>query len=159
MQTVRSPVTRLVISTVVEGALEVLGVRGGEDAIEVSFNRDTAMRALNRRTRAKDKTTDVLSFPNFEAKNGKVKQPAWAMGQPLGSIVICVDVAKRQAKEFQHSLRDEVVRLLVHGVCHVVGYDHERSPSEERKMFKMEDAILQHLRLNTPQAGPKRGRT
>lgn len=155
----RSPVTRLVISTVVERALEVLGVDGGEDAIEVSFNSDAAMRALNRRTRAKDKTTDVLSFPNFPATNGKIKQPVWARGQPLGSIVICVDVAKRQAKEFQHSMRDEVVRLLVHGVCHVVGYDHERSPSEERKMFKMEDAILRRLRLSDPPAARGKGRT
>lgn len=107
------------------------------------------MRVLNKRTRAKDKATDVLSFPNYEAKHGRVAQEKWERGLPdplLGSIVIAVGVAARQAKEFEHSYADEVTRLIVHGVCHLAGYDHELSPREEKLMFLMEDRILARVR-------------
>ena len=106
---------------------------------------DGKIRRLNLSQRGKDKATDVLSFPMFEAKNGKVKLAAWERALPekvLGSIVIAMGVAQRQAKEMGHTLSAEVTRLLVHGVCHLAGYDHERSPREEKLMFLREDRIL-----------------
>lgn len=124
--------------------LSELGLAG--QTIEVSFVRDAAMKRLNARTRNKDSATDVLSFPYVEGKNGRVVIPSWQAEQPLGSIVISIDTAKRQAKTFEHSVRDEVVRLLVHGVCHVVGFDHERSARDEKIMFAMEDRLLAVLR-------------
>lgn len=109
------------------------------------------MRTLNKAQRNKDKPTDVLSFPMFQAKHGRVRQAKWERALPepvLGSIVIAVGVAVRQAKEFEHSLLAEVSRLLVHGVCHLSGYDHELGPREEKLMFAVEDRILARMRAS-----------
>ena len=140
----KSPVSRRRVVNIVSVALAHLGF--AERTLEVSFVGDDAMRRLNRRTRGKNKTTDVLSFPNFHGKNGKLKVPAWAEAQPLGAVVISLDVARVQAAELRHSVTDEITRLLVHGACHVVGFDHERSARDERLMFAVEDEILATLR-------------
>ena len=116
--------------------------------MELSFIRDAAMRKLNRAQRGKDKATDVLSFPMYEATNGRIKLNRWEKALPdrtLGSIVIAMGVAKRQAVEYEHSLAKELTRLIVHGVCHLSGYDHERSAREEKLMFGVEDRILARL--------------
>jgi probable rRNA maturation factor len=81
----------------------------------------------------------------FEADRGRVRAPGWARGQPLGSVVIAHETAAAQAREFGHSLRAEIARLLVHGVVHLAGYDHDRSAHDERLMFRVEDRILARL--------------
>ncbi len=125
-------------------ALSALGFAGA--SIEVSLVSDAQIRALNRQHRGKNKATDVLSFPLFEGKNGRLKIARWARGQPLGSVVISRDTARAQAKQMRHRYRDEIIRLLVHGCCHVVGFDHERSASDEKRMFAEEDRILALIR-------------
>lgn len=72
-----------------------------------------AMRRLNSRYRRIDRPTDVLSF-SYESARGLID----------GEIIICSPVAKAQAKKFQHSFKDEVLQLLVHGLAHLAGYDH-----------------------------------
>lgn len=130
------------ITKSLELALTSFGL--GAYSLECSLVSDAEIRALNRQHRGKDKATDVLSFPAFAAKRGKVKIPPWA--EVLGSIVISRDTARTQAKEQKHSYRAEVVRLLVHGVCHCVGYDHDLSPRDEKLMFAEEDRILALLK-------------
>jgi len=66
----------------------------------------------------------------------------------LGDVVIAMETAKRQASEFGHSLRDEVARLLVHGVLHLLGYDHERGPRDAALMARKEKAILKTINRN-----------
>lgn len=87
------------------------------------------VRALNRRFRKQDKTTDVLSFP-----------PMFATGEFSGDIAISADVAARNAKEIGHSAADEVKILALHGVLHLAGYDHEtdngRMATREQKLRK-----------------------
>lgn len=75
------------------------------------------MRRLNRQFRGKDATTDVLSFPSG---NGQARRPA-----PLGDIAISVARARAQAREFGHTTEQEVRVLMLHGVLHLLGMDHE----------------------------------
>ncbi len=88
--------------------------------VSIAFVDDTAMQQLNKRFRRKNRTTDVLTFPaddSYADPNAK--------GRPLGDIVISVDQARRQAAEERHSLATEVRYLILHGILHALGYDHE----------------------------------
>lgn len=97
------------------------------------------MRSLNRRYRGRDQTTDVLSF--------SLREGAFSRIQPtmLGDIVVSVPSAERQAREYGHSLEREIDRLLVHGLLHLVGYDHERGVAEQRRMERRERQLLRGL--------------
>lgn len=97
------------------------------------------MRTLNRGYRGKDRTTDVLSFPFREGPFPD------AAGRALGDLVLSWPVAERQAREAKEPLVREIDRLLVHGVLHLIGYDHERSGAEERRMRRREAAVLRRL--------------
>jgi probable rRNA maturation factor len=111
----------------------------GESQSELSLELvgDRRMRRLNRMYRKKDRTTDVLAFPMRESHN-----PCPML---LGDVVISVPTALRQAKESGRSLGDELVALLVHGVLHLCGYDHERSAREAVRMRRRERAIVKLL--------------
>ncbi|MCL2364051.1 MAG: rRNA maturation RNase YbeY [Defluviitaleaceae bacterium] len=86
--------------------------------VSVSFVTPEEIRAMNRDYRGKNAETDVLSFPGFPGS------PA------LGDIVICVAIAKRQAEEYGHTFERELTFLAVHGLLHLLGYDHETSQDE-----------------------------
>jgi probable rRNA maturation factor len=86
---------------------------------------DRSMRAINRDFRARDEVTDVLSFPS-----GGDPQADGLEGGHLGDVVLCVPQAKRQAERLGHSLGREVETLLLHGVLHCQGYDHETDRGE-----------------------------
>lgn len=114
---------------------------------------DRRMRALNRRYRKKDRSTDVLAFPLHEKRgqatffrHGKLfSQKSSLSPLLLGDVVISMQTAKRQATEFGHSLRDEIERLLVHGILHLLGYDHERNARDAAAMARKERAILKKI--------------
>ena len=93
--------------------------------IELILTNDEEIKELNKIHRNKDKATDVLSFPLEDIP-----------GMPLGSIVISVDTAKKGAKEFGHSIEDEIKLLFIHGLLHLLGYDHEIDNGEMRKKEK-----------------------
>ena len=95
------------------------------------------MRQLNAKYRHKDYPTDVLSFP--------VANDLPAGSQLLGDVVISIDKAVEQARERQRTLDQEVVTLLVHGIVHLLGYDHERSAKDARIMTRMEKKIARQL--------------
>ncbi len=95
---------------------------------------DTKMRRLNRTYRNQDRTTDVLAFLYREAL------PDVPL---LGDVVISIPTARRQAKAFSHSLDEEILRLLIHGVLHLVGYDHEQSRQRARQMQRKEIELVQ----------------
>ena len=100
----------------------LIALRVDDDIHEVSIAivDDDAMRTLNRKFRKKNKTTDVLTFPGDE--------------RFLGDIVISIDQARRQAVEEKHSLATEVKYLLLHGVLHALGYDHETDNGEMNEL-------------------------
>ncbi len=98
---------------------------------------------MNYSWRGKNKATDVLSFPQWEKfelkKLARARQiPAWE----LGDVVISLDTAKKQAKEHGVTVERELEILLVHGILHLLGFDHEISPAEQRKMEKLERKLL-----------------
>jgi probable rRNA maturation factor len=103
-------------------ALEKLD-RMPEEISEVSIALvdDETMTGLNRKFRKKGKTTDVLTFPADDSYN----DPSQKGRRPLGDIVISVDQARRQAADEKHSLAIEVRYLILHGLLHALGYDHE----------------------------------
>lgn len=114
--------------------LRSIGIPDAE--LSVLFVGDRAMRSLNRRYRHKDKTTDVLSFPLRD------DQFTHILPSLLGDIVISVPAAGRQAAEAGHSFLREVDILLIHGLLHLLGYDHERSEGEARRMRRKEARLL-----------------
>ena len=120
-----------------EKLLQGLGLPEAE--LSVLFIGDRAMRTLNHAWRNRDKTTDVLSFPLREGRFPHI-QP-----DMLGDIVISVPVAVRQADEAGHSLTVELERLLVHGLLHLLGYDHEQGLREARRMERRERQLLKKL--------------
>ena len=96
-------------------------------------------RELNNRYRQKDRPTDVLSFPLEDDTLKKYDI------LPLGDVFICLSVAKRQAEEMKIPIGQELARLAVHGLLHLLGYDHERSTAEEKKMLDLQEKIIQSL--------------
>lgn len=93
--------------------------------VSIALVDDDAMTELNKRFRHKAKTTDVLTFPADDSYN----EPS-AKGRPLGDIVISLDQARRQASDEKHSLATEVRYLVLHGILHALGYDHETDKGE-----------------------------
>jgi probable rRNA maturation factor len=101
--------------------------------VEVLLASDRTLRRLNRTFRGKDKATDVLSFPAADFAEGHA-----------GDLAISLDTAKKQAIEQGHTLRDEVRVLLLHGLLHLSGMDHETDGGE---MAEREDVLRVKLRL------------
>jgi len=105
----------------------------------LAFVNGKIIRQLNRTYRGKDKVTDVLSF--CEDDEDFIEMPS--RNEYLGEVVICVERAREQAYKFGHSLKREVARLLVHGLAHLVGYDHERvSAKKVKEMEEFEEKVL-----------------
>ncbi len=102
--------------------------RSGELALV--FTGDGAMRTLNRRYRHKDRPTDVLSFPGPGAEQG------------LGDVVISVPAAERNARRFGRRLEQELQVLALHGLLHVLGYDHE---TDDGTMERLETRLRRRL--------------
>lgn len=152
-------VNRAWLGRTAEAVLAVARVETAE--LSLVLVSDRRMRSLNRCYRKKDRTTDVLAFPLLE-RHSRTRCNRRATGAPtswlrkpqalasdapkeptlLGDVVISMPTAKRQAAALGHSLRDEVARLLVHGVLHLLGYDHERSERDALLMARKEKAIL-----------------
>jgi probable rRNA maturation factor len=103
-----------------------------ESELTVSLVDDAEVRRLNRDYRGKDRPTDVLAFAMREGVRVAGDEPV------LGDVVISVDTASRQARRRGLSVADEVRTLLIHGVLHLLGYDHERSPAAARRMTIVE---------------------
>ena len=133
---------RELIEYAVAGALAHLGF-DRDCAVSVTLTDDSHIRELNREYRGADRPTDVLSFPMFSFANGD--EPAEGEKFDLGDIVISVERALSQAKEYGHSARREIAFLAVHSTLHLLGWDHETSPEDERAMFAKQDEIMTAL--------------
>jgi probable rRNA maturation factor len=98
---------------------------------------------LNERWMDKTGPTDVLAFPMDELRPGRVnEEPEEGV---LGDLVLCSTVAARQAEEAGHPARDEVELLTVHGILHLLGYDHAE-PDEHQEMFDLQARLLDEWR-------------
>ena len=107
-------------------ALQVLPSKAA--GVTVAFVSDRAMRELNRRWRGRTETTDVLSFPAAQNEFEKSE------GSTLGDVVISVDQAALQAAENKLVFDDEIAQLILHGLLHLCGYDHETDHGEMNRL-------------------------
>ena len=137
---------RETVQNVLQQAADLLEL-GPEVEISVLLVDNETIRSLNRDYRNKDAATDVLSFPMEEAMDGE-PEPA-VIGGPterlLGDLVISVEMAVAQAAEYEHSVERELAFLSVHGLLHLLGYDHESGVEAEAAMQAEEKRILSVL--------------
>ena len=114
-------------STVAKKVL--LGENRKTETISLALVSKEEIKKLNKKFRKKNKPTDVLSFD--------LKQKGY-----MGEIIICPEVVKENAKKYGVSLSSEMMKVFVHGILHLCGYDHEKSLKEEVKMFAKQDKYL-----------------
>jgi probable rRNA maturation factor len=112
----RAPLGAMETQRLLRSAGRSLGAPPGE--VTVVFTGDAEIRRLNRGFRGKDRATDVLSFPDGTSDGGKATPR-------IGDIVISIPAAGRNARRSRHPIRLEIAHLLVHGLLHLLGYDHE----------------------------------
>jgi probable rRNA maturation factor len=104
---------------------------------------DEWIQQLNHSFRQKNTATDVLSFPIFDNLRHDSEELNVIPEAELGDVVISLETAERQSEQFEVSLQDECLHLFVHGLCHLLGYDHEISDQEEQKMTAAESQLLE----------------
>ena len=105
----------------------------------LSFLDEPGMRALNKRYRGVDESTDVLSFPLWE-ENGVFSPPADWPELPLGDVVVSLSYVRRNAEISKVDYNDEITLVIVHGVLHLVGYDHD-TEEREREMWREQETL------------------
>ncbi|BAS28475.1 rRNA maturation RNase YbeY [Limnochorda pilosa] len=123
-----------------EGAAEVLGLPPDTE-LSLAVMDAGEVHSLNRRYRQVDAPTDVLSFPLLETQPGH-PLPADEVPLALGDVVLSLEHVYRQAEAYGHSPQREAAFLAVHGLLHLLGYDHA-SPGEEARMFALQEEILE----------------
>ena len=140
------PLSRKLLKKAATKTLELMDVKGNA-RVDISVIGDRKMRSLNKEFRNKDASTDVLSF-SFELsdkKAGKFVNPPGTDFLNLGDVIISYPQLMEKAAK-QNMLVDDMANLLVvHGILHLLGYDHE-VPAEANVMEKLEDQILEQLK-------------
>ena len=108
------------------------------DSVSLAFVDKKEIKKLNKKFRKKNKPTDVLSFElkDLTAQTGKGY---------LGEIVICPEVVKENAKKYKVSAKEEMLKVFVHGILHLCGYDHEKSKKEAEEMEKLQEKYLSYF--------------
>lgn len=136
------------------GAAFARATRGGGDSLcAILLSDDAELRALNRQFRGQDKPTNVLSFPGAVDDDAGVAEPVFDGERPLpwGDVAIAFETTAREAAEQGKSLADHLSHLVVHGLLHLFGYDHEAA-DEAETMEAMEREILAGIGVADPYA-------
>ena len=120
-------------------ALEKIAQTLSSKEVELIITDDQTIQALNAEYRGKDSTTDVLSFP-IEAPFTEQS----IFGMPLGSVIIAESFVKEKATAFGHSIQDELSLLFIHGMLHLLGFDHE---SDDGEMRVREKELIEQFNL------------
>jgi rRNA maturation RNase YbeY len=110
-------------------------LRGSDKAISIVLSNDAEIQTLNKQYRGKNKPTNVLSFPNDD--------------EPLGDVILAFETIEREAKEQGKVFKDHAAHLIVHGILHLMGYDHE-DVKDAAKMEALEIKILAKLGIANP---------
>jgi probable rRNA maturation factor len=149
--------TKAVLARFVTHASRIAGLRGSPDVL---ITDNAKIRSLNLRFRGKDKATDVLSFPS--------PMPDFNRHRPFaGDIALSVDVAAENAARLGHSVREEIKVLILHGILHLAGFDHEsdngtmaRKEAKLRQLLKLPTALIErvHSRNSHPATRKRRKR-
>ena len=132
----------------------VLRGEGKENSdFSLAFVGQGRMRQVNKKFRNKNRVTDVLSFPESKVSLEKFKVGGSVKTQNLGEIIICVREVKKNAKRFDFSFQKELSQVLIHGILHLLGFDHETNEKDAEKMREKEEQYLKLL----PPASSLRG--
>lgn len=136
------------IKVIVETALKEKNIENENVSVSISAVSKEEIHQINKEYRGVDRPTDVLSFPIFSREeidnfytlddSKKVKE------LELGDIIICIDVLQEHAIEYQTGILREMLYMITHGVCHLMGYDHEIE-EEKAQMRKLEEKILDKI--------------
>jgi probable rRNA maturation factor len=122
---------------VVKETLKYEGVSDGE--ISIVLGDDELLKKLNKEYRGKNKPTDVLAFSWDQTFNIQGLTPI------MGEVIISIDAVMRQAEEYKHSFEKELAILLIHGVLHILGYDHSNDNLPQEPMGRRTAAILEKV--------------
>ena len=101
--------------------------------VTIAFIEKLEIQRINQEFRSKDKPTDILSFEDEDPS-------------VLGELALCGEIVDQQAKDHDLSMEEELGYLLVHGVLHLLGYEHEQGGEDEKKMFALQDQLFDSLR-------------
>ena len=123
------------LKKIAQAILLLLGQADAELSLALIGNPE--MQRLNAKYRRKNYPTDVLSFP--------IEETFLSTRRQLGDVVISVEKAREQAEERGRTHRHEMVTLLIHGIVHLLGYDHERSAWDARVMKRLENKLFRQL--------------
>lgn len=134
------------VSLALNAASDELGLdTGNPSEVSLLFTDNATIKELNAQWRAKDKPTNVLSFPAFPLKPGMALMPL------LGDVVLAFETVQSEAKEEHKPFENHVSHLVVHGLLHLLGYDHE-TDAEAEEMEGLERKILARLAIPDPYA-------
>ncbi|CAM1636145.1 Endoribonuclease YbeY [Bartonella apis] len=134
---------RMLVDRVLEATLHALEFDDVDSELSLVFTDDANIRTINAKWRDIDKATNVLSFPAFPI------QPGQRPGPILGDIVIARETVQREAQEENKSFDDHLSHLIVHGLLHLTGYDHQND-EEAEQMESLERKILASLGISNP---------
>jgi len=110
------------------------GENKATENVSVAFVNPKEIQKINKKYRKKDTPTDVLSFPRISD-----------FKQEYAEVVICPFVVRQQSRYSTLPLKKELARMLIHGILHILGYDHEISAAEEKRMFEKQDYYLSKI--------------
>lgn len=117
--------------------------------VTVAFVAPKVIQELNHDFRGKKKPTNVLSFPQFSGAELKKLKPKKNEIIYLGDVILCLTVIKQEAKNLKKTLNHHLIHLVVHGVLHLIGYDHMKD-TDAKRMETLEKAILKGLGIKDP---------
>ena len=126
-------------------AEKILQDRGlDKSELSILLINDKRIKALNRQYRGLNQPTDILAFPmqegEFKGLNPEI----------LGDLALSLDTALRQAKDAGHQIERELAMLIIHGILHLLGFDHEKGGREEKKMKREEAQIMKDIEFLIP---------
>jgi probable rRNA maturation factor len=151
------PVDESLLVSVARYALDAMHVNPAAELSILAVDLDV-MSELHERWMDEPGPTDVMSFPMDDLAEESRRPDAPEMGPALlGDIVLCPEFAKAQAKKAGHALADELHLLTVHGVLHLLGYDHAE-PEQEREMFGLQNKLLADWRTDRQAAAEREAR-
>lgn len=139
------PDVKDLVQRAITHVFDMLEMADVESELSLVLTNDAEVQGLNAAWRKKDKPTNVLSFPAFEIEAGQKPGPM------LGDIVLAYETVKREAEQESKSFEDHTSHLIVHGLLHLLGYDHEND-TEAEHMEGLETTILGKMGIDDPYA-------
>lgn len=146
---------KFTLKRVLDGALRYLNQPCKDLEMSLSIVSQQEIQELNKQYRKIDQVTDVLSFPTIDNPERSIIKPTFFAPESInpetgklniGDVIICLDRAKEQAEEYGHSLKRELCFLSLHGMLHLLGYDHMET-ADEKQMTDLQEKILAKMRI------------